>query len=241
MSVDHSERSASDGSVHGHWADSDPRFVRSVVRLTAMIGGPLFLLTVIVHPARDGHDIAAHMQWYIFTHTIEALSLLIQAICLIGVLGLGTRRLSSRGLAALFVAVVGTILWFGLIVYDGSHNPATAMYAPDRVHTSADVDFEGGTIVLAANILFPLGYVLLAILLTSHGRRGTGLLLGFGSVVYGLGGTLALFGFGPHSMITSVVEIAGAAPYALGYIALGRTGGQIQLPNAPTTAPAGIA
>jgi hypothetical protein len=229
------------GTVHRQDADVDPRFVRSLTRLTGIVGGPLFLLTVIIHPARDGHDIAANASWYIFTHTMEALSLVILGICLTGVLALSTRRLRSGGLAAILTALVGTVLWFGLIVYDGSHNPATAMYAPDRVHTSADVDFEGGTIVLAANILFPLGYVLLAVLLGRYGRRWTGLLLGFGGVVYALGGTVALFGLGPHSMVTSVLEILGAAPLALGYVLLGRASARTHGPEGTLTAGAGIA
>jgi len=227
MSVIRSARDLGARTPGGRDTDIDPRIIRSVAKLTGMIGGPLFLLTVIVHPARDGHDIAASASWYIFTHTMEAVSLLILAICLAGVLALSTHRLRSGGLAAILTALVGTVLWFGLIVYDGSHNPATAMYAPDRVHTSADVDFEGGTIVLAANILFPLGYVLLAVLLGRQGRRWTGLLLGFGGVVYALGGTVSLFGLGPHSMVTSVIEIAGAAPFALGYVMLGRASARI--------------
>jgi hypothetical protein len=240
MSVDRSARDVRTRTTHGQDADIDPRFIRSVAKLTGIIGGPLFLLTVIVHPARDGHDIAAHASWYIFTHTIEAISLLILTICLAGVLALSTRRLRTGGLAAIFTALVGTVLWFGLIVYDGSHNPATAMYAPDRVHTSADVDFEGGVIVLAANIVFPLGYMLLAMVLARYGRRWTGLLLGFGGVVYGLGGTVALFGLGPHSMITSVVEIVGAVPFALGYVMLG--GASTQIPgDANDAVGAGIA
>lgn len=234
MSVDRSTRDVRTRIPRGPDTDTDPRFIRSVAKLTGIIGGPLFLLTVIVHPARDGHDIAADAGWYIFTHTMEAVGLLILAICLAGVLALSTRRLRSGGLAAIFTALVGTVLWFGLIVYDGSHNPATAMYAPDRVHTSADIDFEGGTIVLTANVLFPLGYVLLAVLLARYGRRWTGLLLGFGGVVYALGGTVALFGLGPHSVVTSVVEIAGAAPLALGYVMLGRASAQIhRLPSDP--------
>jgi hypothetical protein len=209
--------------------------------MSGIVGGPLFLLTVIVHPARDGHDIAANASWYIFTHTMEAVGLLVLAVCLAGVLALATRRLRSGGLAAILTALVGTVLWFGLIVYDGSHNPATAMYAPDRVHTSADVDFEGGTIVLAANLLFPLGYVLLAALLGRHGRRWTGVLLGFGGIVYALGGTVSLFGLGPHSMVTSVVEIVGAAPLALGYVMLGRASAATHGPEGVATAAAGIA
>jgi hypothetical protein len=202
--------------------EDDTRSVRMTVKLTALIGGPLFLLTVIVHPARDGKDIAAHAGWYAFTHSMEAISLLVQATCLAGVLALSVRRFGSRGLPALYTALAGTILWFGLIIFDGGHNPVTAKYAPDLVHTSKDLDVEGGIIVLAANVFFPVGYVMLALLLGRYGQRWTGLLLGFGGVVYAIGGTAALFGFGPHSMVTSVFEIAGAAPYAFGYVLLGR-------------------
>ncbi|MFI7035353.1 hypothetical protein ACIBI0_01565 [Microbispora rosea] len=229
-----SHRSAHEGAgtttsarpLHHHGAEDGTQYVRAMVRLTAMIGGPFFLLTVVLHPARDGHDIAAGAQWYAFTHSMEAISLLIQATCLAGVLALVMNRFGPRGLTTLYTALAGTMLWFGLIVFDGGHNPVTAKYAPDLVHTSKDIDIEGGIIVLAANIVFPLGYVLLALLLNRYGQRLTGLLLGFGGVVYAIGGTASLFGFGPHSMITSVIEIIGAAPYALGYVLLGRTFGR---------------
>jgi hypothetical protein len=231
MSVHHSQRDGADATTSLRLSGiTESRYVQAAVRFTAMVGGPLFLLTVVLHPARDGHDIAAHAEWYALTHSVEAISLLIQATCLAGVLALGMRRLGVRGLTALYTALVGTMLWFGLIIFDGGHNPVTAMYAPDLVHTSGDIDIEGGMIVLTANIGFPLGYILLAITLNRLGQRWTGLLLGFGGVVYGLGGTAALFGFGPHSMITSVVEIIGAAPFALGYVLLGRSIGQIQQP-----------
>ncbi|MGI5229575.1 hypothetical protein [Actinoallomurus sp. CA-142502] len=216
------------GAVDRRDAEDDTRYVRMMVKLTAMIGGPLFLLTVILHPARDGHDIAAHAEWYAFTHSMEAISLLVQAICLAGVLALGLRGFGPRGLPALYTALIGTILWFGLIVFDGGHNPVTARYAPDLVHTSKDLDIEGGIIVVAANVLFPVGYVMLALLLNRYGRRWAGLLLGFGGVVYAIGGTAALFGFGPHSVVTSVFEIAGAAPYAYGYVLLGRAFGRVR-------------
>jgi hypothetical protein len=216
------------GTVRQRDTEDATRRVRMMVKITAMIGGPLFLLTVILHPARDGHDIAAHAEWYAFTHSMEAISLLVQATCLAGFLALGMREFGPRGLPALYTSLVGTILWFGLIIFDGGHNPVTARYAPELVHTSADLDVEGGIIVLTANILFPLGYVLLAVLLNRYGQRWTGLLLGFGGVVYAIGGTAALFGFGPHSMITSVIEIVGAAPYAIGYVMLGRAFGRDQ-------------
>jgi hypothetical protein len=208
--------------------EDDNRRVRMMVKLTATAGGPLFLISVVLHPARDGHSIAAGAAWYSFTHSVEAISLLVQAVCLAGVLAAGLGRFGPRGLAAVYTSLVGTMLWFGLIVFDGAHNPVTAKYAPEMVHTSADLDIEGGVIVLTANVLFPLGCVLLGLLLNRYGQRWAGLLLGFGGVVYALGGTAALFGFGPHSAVTSALEIAGAAPYALGYVLLGRTFGRDQ-------------
>src|SRR6266511_2129668 len=168
------------GTVRQRDTEDDTRRVRMMVKITAMIGGPLFLLTVILHPARDGHSIAADAGWYAFTHSVEAISLLVLATCLAGVLALGMRGFGPRGLPALYTALVGTMLWFGLIVFDGGHNPVTAKYAPELVHTSADLDIEGGIIVLTANVLFPLGYILLAVLLNRYGQRWTGLLLGFG-------------------------------------------------------------
>lgn len=226
---------ASRGTLRQRDAENDARHVRMMVRLTAMIGGPLFLITVILHPARDGHSIAAAAPWYAFTHSIEAISLLVQAACLAGVLAIGMHRFGPRGLVALYTALVGTIFWFGLIVFDGAHNPVTAEYAPDLVHTSADLDVMGGIIVLTANVLFPLGYVLLAFTLNRYRQRWAGFLLGFGGVVYAIGGTAALFGFGPHSMITSVIEVVGAAPYALGYVLLGRLFGRDQTMSAQPT------
>lgn len=219
------ETTTRSGTLDQRDTEDDIRHVRMMVKITAMIGGPLFLLSVILHPARDGHSIAADAQWYAFTHSVEAISLLIQATCLAGILAVGMRRFGPRGLTAVYTAMVGTMLWFGLIIFDGGHNTVVARFTPELVHTSGDLDIEGGMIVLTANVLFPLGYVLLALLLRRYGQRRTGLLLGFGGVLYAIGGTASLFGFGPHSMITSVIEIAGAAPYALGYVLLGRAFG----------------
>ncbi len=213
----------------GH-AEDGARLLRKIVNATAMIGGPLFLVSVILHPARDGHDIALHYNWYETTHAVEAVSLLILAICLAGVLALSVHRFGPRGPWALGTALAGTILWFGLIIFDGSHNPVTARYAPQLVHTSRDLDISGGMIVVTANILFPLGYVLLALLLNQNGARLMGLLLGFGGVTYAIGGTAALFGFGPHSVLTSVFEIIGATPYVLGFVLLGRAFGRPSQP-----------
>lgn len=215
---------AGHGEAAAHDGDGTSR-LRRLVRATAWIGGPLFLLTVVLHPARDGHSISSQYDWYEFIHALEATSLLIQAACLAGVLALGLRRFGPRGLTALYAALVGTVSWFALIIYDGSHNPVTARFAPQIVHTSADLDLSGAVILLAANLLFPLGYLLLGGLLRRHGERWTGLLLGAGGALYALGGTVSILGAGPHSVLTSILEVAGAAPYAFGYLLLGRTFG----------------
>jgi hypothetical protein len=79
-----------------------------------------------------------------------------------------------------------------------------------------------GSIVLPALILFPVGYVLLARLLAGLGATWPGILLGVGAVVYTIGG-LAIFALGPHSPTIQILEVAGALPYALGFVLLGRS------------------
>jgi hypothetical protein len=205
-----------------HFVLGGTRYLQRMVKVTALIAGPLFLITVILHPARDGQSIAADADWYALTHAMEAVSLLLQAMCLAGVIGLSARWLGSRGLPALTIALIGTMWWFGLIIFDGAHNPATARYAPQIVHTAADLDVGGAIVILMANVLFPLGCALLGIWLHSLGARWIGLLLGLGGVIYSVGGTATIFGYGPYSPVTSVIETFGAAPYAVGYVLLGR-------------------
>jgi uncharacterized BrkB/YihY/UPF0761 family membrane protein len=116
--------------------------------------------------------------------------------------------------------LLGTLLWFGLIIFDGSHNPVMARLAPDIVHTPADLDVGGMIIVLPALLLLPTGYVLLSLLLPRHRMKWPALLLGAGAVVYTIGGLL-IFALGPHSPLTQIFEVAGAVPYALGFVLLG--------------------
>ncbi|MGH3978682.1 MAG: hypothetical protein ACRDRZ_06735 [Pseudonocardiaceae bacterium] len=199
-----------------------PRRLRTIARATAFVGGPLFLLGVLLHPARHGEGIQAVGQLYGITHAVQAIALLLQVVCLASVYQLTAARFGRRGLSAFGTALVGTVLWFGLIVLDGSRNPVTARYAPDIVHTPADLDIGGAMLVLPALLVFPLGYALLAALLIRHETIWTGLLLGVGALVYTAGG-LAIFAFGPHSPLIQILEVAGAAPYALGFILLGHS------------------
>src|SRR4029453_16771461 len=147
------------------------------------------------------------------------------AVSLVGAYVLDAASLGRRGPSAFLAAVVGTVLWFGLIVADGARNPVTAKYAPDLVHTTADFDPGGAIITLPALLVFPVGYVLLGRLLARHGVRRAGLLLGVGAVVY-WSGSIPLFAVGPRSPLIQFLEVVGAVPFALGVVLLGRGGGR---------------
>jgi hypothetical protein len=203
--------------------------MRRLALATALTGGPLFLLGTILHPARDGSGIAAAGDWYAITHGLQALGLLLQTLSLVSIYALGARRFGRGGLTALLAALVGTLLWFGLIVIDGSRNPAVARYAPEIVHTPADVSVGVAIVVLPALLLFPLGYLLFAGALARRGAVWAGVLLGLGALVYTSGG-LAIFALGPRSPLIQALEVAGAIPYALGFVLLGQQWG-------PATAP----
>jgi hypothetical protein len=171
--------------THDHGAEQDIRGrLRTIAKATALTGGPGFLLGVLLHPARDGAGIAAVGQLYGITHGLEAISLLLVAVSLVSIYVLDAERFGRSGVPAFLTAVVGTLLWFGLIAVDGTRNPVTARYAPDIVHTTADLDAGAGIISLPALLVFSVGYVLLALLLTRYEIKWPGLLVGVGAVVY---------------------------------------------------------
>jgi hypothetical protein len=201
------------------------RRLRSVATATALGGGPLFLLGVLLHPARDGAGIAAAGQTYGITHGLQAISLLLLAVSLAGASALDAARFGRQGPTAFLTAMAGTMWWFGLIVLDGTRNPVTAMYAPDLVHTPADLDAGSAIVSLPALLVFPVGYVLLAQLLTRHQARWPGLLVGIGALVY-WSAAIPLFAVGPQSPVIELLEVAGALAYALGFVLLGLRWGQ---------------
>ena len=194
---------------------------RHLTMAAAVAGGLLFLLGTVLHPGRDGQGIASAGDVYGLTHAIQALGLLLQAIGLVGVYAAGVRRFGRAGLTSSLVALIGTLLWFGLIVIDGSRNPTVARYAPEIVHTPADLSIGVSLVVLPALVLFPLGYVLFAGLLARYGAAWIGVLLAVGAVLYTSGG-VAIFVVGPRSPLIQLLEVAGAVLYALGFVLLGR-------------------
>ena len=197
------------------------RRLRMIAKATAFLGGPLFLLGTVLHPARDGWGMAKVGQLYGVTHDIQAAGLLLQAISLASMLALGTRTGSRRDLAGWYAGLIGTLLWFALIIFDGSHNPVRAHYEPSLVHTAGDIDAGAAIIVFPALLVFPLGYVLFALMLRRHGMTWVALMLSVGAVLYTLGG-LFIFSSGPRFPLIQVFEVGGATLYALSFILLGR-------------------
>jgi hypothetical protein len=197
------------------------RQLRRTARLTAFIGGPVFWLGTLLHPARDGWSIAAVGERYGLTHDIQAAGLALQIVCLASMIALGNQVARRRDLRAWYAALVGTLLWFALIIFDGSHNPVRAEYAPSMVHEPADLDTPAALIVFPALLVFPLGYLWLARVLSRHQLRTVGVLLGVGATAYTIGG-LFIFTSGPRFGLIQIFEVAGATLYAVGYILLGR-------------------
>ena len=161
-------------------------------------------------------------QLYGVTHDIQAAGLLLQAISLAGMLALGTRVHSRRDLAGWYAGLIGTLLWFALIIFDGAHNPVRAHYEPSLVHTTGDIDAGAAIIVFPALLTFPLGYLLFALTLRRHGMTWVALPLSVGAALYTLGG-LFIFSSGPRFPLIQIFEVGGAALYALGFILLGRS------------------
>ena len=194
------------------------RQLRRTARLTAFTGGPLFWLGTLLHPARDGWSIAAAGERYGLTHDIQALGLGLQVAGLASMIALSNER---RDLRSWYAAMAGTLFWFALIVFDGSHNPVRAEYAPSMVHEPADLNTPAALIVFPALLIFPLGYVWLARTLSRRGLTVPGVLLGAGAIAYTLGG-LFIFTSGPRFGLIQIFEVAGATLYAIGYVLLGR-------------------
>ncbi|WP_036508866.1 hypothetical protein [Nocardia aobensis] len=188
----------------------------------ALSGSLVFAIGTVLHPARDGFSIAGAPDYYGLTHDIQAIGLFLQVVSLAAMLGAGRAPISRISIAAPVTALLGTLSWFALILFDGSHNPATAQYAPQIVHKSADFGLDAAIIVIPALILFPVGHAVFGVALARSGAMLWGGLLGVGALLYTIGGYL-IFAIGPESTSIQVFEVVGVLPYSLAFAALGFT------------------
>lgn len=182
---------------------------------TALIGGLAFVLGVVLHPGRSGWEIAAAPQ-YAIIHEVIALGLAVQLASLVGFRLLFRDRL-GRGAASFWLVFAGQLLYFALIMFDGSHNPLMARLAPEIVHTPADADGATLLFVLPALIVFPLGYVAwgLALFRASLVPALPSIFSALGAILYAFGG-IAIFILGPTSPVISASESIGAVMLAFG-------------------------
>lgn len=186
--------------------------------VTGALGGTVFLLGTALHPARDGQGVAAAGDLYALTHAVQAIGLMLAAVAIASLADRSGGAPAARS-RSWYAALLGTLSWIGLIVYDGAHNPVLARYAPELVHVGGELDPGGAIIAFPALLLFPLGYLLLGFDLARRGRWQAGGLLGSGAAIYTAGG-LAIFAAGPSSPVIQPLEVAGALLYAAGLVAL---------------------
>ncbi len=188
----------------------------------SILGSLLFGAEVLLHPLRDGLDIQNAGVAYGAIHNLGVFGLILLLLGLIGLYVREAEAMGQRGLNSFIVVFFGHVLYICLLVVDGLRNPLLARYAPATVHTIADNDPNQLTIVLPALLLFFVGYALFGISLLSVKTlpRAGSLLIAIGAPIYIVGG-VNIFIIGPASPIISVIEIAGAIPFAVGYILLG--------------------
>lgn len=179
------------------------------------VGAVVFFLGTALHPPRDGQGIVAVGELYGLTHSIQAIGLMLLCVGLANLLATAATD-AVRVIPALNWALVGTLAWFGLIVFDGAHNPATAQHAPELVHAPGSLSIGAALIAFPALLLFPLGHAVLGWKIGREGRRWVGVLIGAGAVTYTLGGAL-IFPLGPHSSLVQPIEIVGSLALAFGY------------------------
>lgn len=188
----------------------------------SMLGGLLFGAEVLLHPLRDGLSIENAGVAYGAIHNLGVFGLMLLLLGLVGLYVREAENMGQRGLNSFIAAFFGHVFYICLLVVDGLRNPLLAKYAPATVHTFADNDPNQLTIVFPALLLFFVGYVLFgsSLLSTKSMPRLAILLITIGAPIYIIGG-VNIFIIGPASPIISLIEIAGAVPFALGYILLG--------------------
>lgn len=187
-----------------------------------ILGGLLFGAAVVLHPLRDGISVFNSGVAYGAIHNVGAFGLILQLFALVGLYIREAETLGQRGLMGFVVVFFGQAFYFGLLVVDGLLNPVLAQFAPETVHSGADIDPNFLTIVLPALALFFLGYIIFGTSLLAgkvQPRLGSWLVT-LGAPVYIVGG-ISIFILGPASPVVSLIEIVGAVPLGLGYILLG--------------------
>lgn len=197
--------------------------------LASIIGGILFVLSVITLPPRGS------------TGSYSPNYLLIagaMTFMLLGLFGMYIRQLEEigvDGLVGFVLAFVGSVWLFGMTILNGFLWP---IFGAPNPYTVSDFDLE--IIVFALiSMLFVLGYFIFGLFTMKAGilPRYGALLLAIGPLFYYLGAGLfvvtlievlgnqtvgtSAFNFGPANLVTSILEISGALLTGAGHSWLG--------------------
>lgn len=185
----------------------------------ALAGAGFFLVGTVLHPARDGAGVLEAGPLYGFTHSLQAVGLVFVGVA---IANLTIARVDTSGVSgAGNLALIGTMWWLALIVYDGAHNPATAAYAPELVHSPDGLEPGAGLIVGPALILFPAGFIWLGRALARGGHGASGWLMGGGALTYTIGGAM-IFPLGPESALIQAFEVLGVSAHTVGLVLMAR-------------------
>ncbi len=188
---------------------------------TSILGGLLFGAAVVLHPLRDGISVFNSGAAYGAIHNLGVFGLTFQLLGLVGLYIREAEALGNRGQISFIVAFFGQVLWTVGLAIDGAVNPLLAQFTPERVH-AADAYPNQLLIGLPALALFFLGYLLFgeSLLRAKVQPRLGSWLITIGAPIYIIGG-ISLFALGPASPLVSLIEIAGAIPFSVGYILFG--------------------
>jgi hypothetical protein len=196
--------------------------VGRLARRAALLGGLVFAIGVLLHPARDGAGVLAAGARYGLVHDLIAFGLVLQVLALVGLYASIGHTLGRAGWRAFVVALLGLVLWVALIVGDGMYNPVLARLDPALVHAADQGDRATAAslalLAVPALLAFPTGYASWARVLR---RRGlvpgwAAALTTTGAVLYAVGGGVGILLFGPASAVVPIAEGVGAVALAIG-------------------------
>jgi hypothetical protein len=189
-------------------------------RWMGVAGATLLVAYLFWHSAEDAESISNSP--YALTHMLGAISWLLMVIGMLGRAELIWQRAGRFGWISYLMAFAGSVLWVGLMFFDGFVNDVLVRYAPGAVHPGFAEMFRfygpAFAAVALCLILFAGGYVGLAIAMTRHQLLSipTATMLALSAVVFS---SALLF----HSIEPIMIERIAGLPFALGFILLMRS------------------
>jgi hypothetical protein len=186
-----------------------------------VVGAALFVAYLFLHSAEDVESIRNSP--YSVVHMLGAISWLLIVIGMLSKAEFIAQHAGVAGSVSYVMAFAGSVLWVGLMFFDGFVNPVLVKYAPEYVHPGFQELFQFygpafGAVALCL-FLFGIGYAWLA---TTLARRHLisiplALLVALSALVFA---SALMF----HTIQPIVIERIAGVPFAFGFILLIRAG-----------------